>query len=210
MFNVPAKYYDEEPASFLVKKSALSEIADYTTEPIRTRRRSVSEFRSYDPSWPLIMDRYLKARESYNPASRPSRRSHYDYRKTAIVDDYLPYRPSPSIRKPLPPAKIPILHKSEVPFLRKIMYSGQDSTGDILEAKRQYKHDAVTRGALRQDLMSLLHFLYGQKVRDNIRSATDYNMAEIKRLDRKQDKISRYIQDFKRDTIKQRLPMYHY
>ena len=204
LHHVPGKEYGEEPVSFLVKKSSLSSLATYEDEPLR-RRRAVSEFRSYDPGWPVIMDRFLKSRESYNPASRPSRRSHYDYGHNIKVDDYSTYYTTPGMHRPLPQSRVPILHKSAAPLQRRVRFYEPDSTAGIFEAKRDFKYDSLDMAGIRLDMDSLLHKIYSSRARAGVRSAYDFNKAELARLDRKQNKLSKYINDFKKDTIRQRM-----
>uniref|UniRef100_A0A8W8LC64 Uncharacterized protein n=1 Tax=Magallana gigas TaxID=29159 RepID=A0A8W8LC64_MAGGI len=73
---------------------------------------------------------------------------------------------------------------------------------DEFSVNLDLKTDALNRVLLRRDIDTALRSSYANKGRSVVRSKRDFDLSELQRLDRKQDQISRYLRDFKRDAIR--------
>jgi hypothetical protein len=195
---VPAYSYDEEPIGFFIN-------------PRDTVYSGVG--RSYDDLYGIRRRRYaLEDRlrlddVGYAPLPRrhasPTRR-----RSRSSVRDYAP------VTVPQSFASVPVFRKppTATRYSRQLRFDRNASVEsfpflkeDHYTANVDLKADSLNRSLLKRDLDTTLHSLYANKG-TSVRSKRDFDLYELQRLDRKQNQMSKYLSDFKRDFIKAKYP----
>uniref|UniRef100_A0A8W8MLW7 Uncharacterized protein n=1 Tax=Magallana gigas TaxID=29159 RepID=A0A8W8MLW7_MAGGI len=183
---VPAYSYDDEPLGFFInpRENMYSGVRSYddSTFDIR-RRRYILEDQLLGDDWDYIP----LPRRHASPVRRRSR---------SVSREYVPvptFRRSPSAGK----------------YARQLRFDSRTSwvpfpspKEDEFSVNLDLKTDALNRVLLRRDIDTALRSSYANKGRSAVRSKRDFDLSELQRLDRKQDQISRYLRDFKRDAIR--------
>uniref|UniRef100_A0A8W8MNV3 Uncharacterized protein n=1 Tax=Magallana gigas TaxID=29159 RepID=A0A8W8MNV3_MAGGI len=182
---VPAYSYDDEPLGFFInpRENMYSGVRSYddSTFDIR-RRRYILEDQLLGDDWDYIP----LPRRHASPVRRRSR---------SVSREYVPvsYQENRSrLPSPAPVASVPTFRRSPSAgkYARQLRFDSRTSwvpfpspKEDEFSVNLDLKTDALNRVLLR-------------------RSKRDFDLSELQRLDRKQDQISRYLRDFKRDAIR--------
>ena len=202
---VPAYSYDDEPLGFFInpRDQMYSRGRSYDDNIYEIRRRRYAlEDQLLADDWDYIP---LPRRRSSSPVRRRARSSSRDY-VPVTVPEYRSRLPSPA-----PSASVPTFRRtpSVGKYARQLRFDSRASwvpfsspKEDEFSVSLDIKTDALNRGLLRQDIDTALRSSYAKKGRSEIRSRRDFDLSELQRLDRKQELFSKYLQDFKRNSIR--------
>lgn len=201
---VPAYSYDDEPLGFFInpRENMYSGVRSYddSTFDIR-RRRYILEDQLLGDDWDYIP----LPRRHASPVRRRSR---------SVSREYVPvsYQENRSrLPSPAPVASVPTFRRSPSAgkYARQLRFDSRtrwvpfpSPKEDEFSVNLDLKTDALNRVLLRRDIDTALRSSYANKGRSAVRSKRDFDLSELQRLDRKQDQISRYLRDFKRDAIR--------
>lgn len=197
---MPAYSYDEEPLGFYVNPrdelySGVRRSYDDNLYGIRRRRYALEDQLRLD------VDSYTPLpRRHASPVRRRSRSS---------VRDYVPVTVPESV------ASVPVFRKSPTAtrYARQLRFDRSANWAPFVSLREDHytanvdlKADALNRILLKRDLDTTLRSLYANKTKSEVRSKRDFDLSELQRLDRKQDQMSKYLLDFKRDIIRAKHP----